>query len=227
MCNGAGFLVFDVPVGDPNFGQLSPCVCKSEQREERQREELYRASNLQAFSTKTFDNFNQNLLASPSVFIRARQYARQPQGWLLFTGPVGTGKTHLAAAIANAAVQQGTNVLFTVVPDLLDYLRSTFGPHTESSYDDRFEMVRNVALLVLDDLGTENTTAWAREKLFQIINHRYNYAMSTVFTTNQDLDKLDERIRSRICDRVLCEAYLFKGVDVRTLGSHERYKPYR
>ena len=91
-------------------------------------------------------------------------------------------------------------MLFTIVPDLLDHLRSTFGPSSEVEYDERFETIRDVALLVLDDLGTENTTAWAREKIYQIINHRYNYQLPTVMTTNVWPHGIEPRVASRLAE---------------------------
>jgi DNA replication protein DnaC len=110
------------------------------------------------------------------------------------------GKTHLAAAIANEALDRGEAVLFAVVPDLLDHLRATFGPQSTVGYDERFELVRTVSLLILDDLGTESTTPWAREKLYQLINHRYNYRLATVITTNLKPEVIEPRIYSRLCD---------------------------
>ena len=56
---------------------------------------------------------------------------------------------------------------------------------------------------MLDDLGTQNTTAWAREKLFQIINYRYTHKLPTVVTTNIGLNEIDERVSSRLQDREL------------------------
>src|SRR6185312_15652596 len=86
-------------------------------------------------------------------------YAQNPDGWLMLTGSFGCGKTHLAAAIANyVAHSQVTFPLFAVVPDLLDYLRAAFAPDQGQSYDNRFNEIRNSSLLVLDDLGTENST---------------------------------------------------------------------
>jgi DNA replication protein DnaC len=91
-------------------------------------------------------------------------------------------------------------VLFTIIPDLLDHLRATFGPQSTVAYDERFELVRNVPLLILDDLGTESATPWAREKLYQLINHRYNERLATVITTNLKPEAIEPRIYSRLCD---------------------------
>jgi DNA replication protein DnaC len=91
-----------------------------------------------------------------------------------------------------------------VVPDLLDYLRAAFSPSSEVSYDRLFDEIRSANLLVLDDLGAQNTTPWAREKLFQILNHRYNAELVTVITSSLSVDELDPRIRTRLLDRRLC-----------------------
>ena len=95
--------------------------------------------------------------------------------------------------IANRAIERGQPVLFIVVPDLLDYLRATFGPNSTASYDERFDKVRNAPLLILDDLGTQSSTSWAQEKLYQILNHRYNARLPTVITTATPIDDLDPR----------------------------------
>ena len=73
-------------------------------------------------------------------------------GWLLLMGTYGCGKTHLAAAIANFAVQMGVPTLFLTVPDLLDWLRFSYG-NSETNFETRFDEIRNIQLLVLDDLG--------------------------------------------------------------------------
>jgi DNA replication protein DnaC len=108
--------------------------------------------------------------------------------------------------------------MFAVVPDLLDHLRATFEPSRGIDYDDRFNKIRNTFLLVLDDLGTENTTPWAREKLYQIVNHRYNERLPTVITTNQPDSAIDERILSRMLDRSLSDRLNFTGDDYRRRG---------
>ncbi|NJM07968.1 ATP-binding protein [Candidatus Gracilibacteria bacterium] len=117
--------------------------------------------------------------------------------------PCGGGKTYLAAAIAHAAVAHAIPTLFVVVPDLLDRLRATFRPASAVAYDQLFDQVRSVGLLVLDDLGTEHATPWAREKLYQIVNHRYNHRLATVFTSNVRLEQHDPHIVSRLHDAVL------------------------
>jgi DNA replication protein DnaC len=184
--------------------------------EESRLARLQRYSNLGALTRLTFDNLIPDGLSDdPSNKERFRgafqavvAFVKDPQGWLILTGPSGCGKTHLAAAIANYRHQQGYPAFFQVVPDLLDHLRSAFNPNSDITYDALFEQVQNAPLFILDDLGTQSTTPWAQEKLFQIINHRFNARLPTVITTNKSLDELDERWRTRLTDPSLAQVYL-------------------
>ncbi len=142
-----------------------------------------------------------------NVVRTAQGFAEMPEGWLVLIGTYGCGKTHLAAAIANYEVSKRHPALFVVVPDLLDHLRATFNPQSAISYDKLFEQVRKAPLLILDDLGTESATSWAKEKLYQLLNHRYNARLPTVITTGKLIDDLDPRIRSRILDRSRCQIW--------------------
>jgi DNA replication protein DnaC len=208
ICGGMGFVTKNVPLDHPDFGKAFPCVCQHEAIEARKKAHLYAISNLAVLADKTFDTFlsersdlrEGQLTSLQNAYDLAREYAIEPQGWLVFEGGFGSGKTHLAAAIANYRLSQGEDVLFITAPDLLDHLRSTYGPSSEVNYDDLFDRVRNVSLLVLDDLGAESSTAWALEKLYQLINHRYTHRLCTIFTTNKALDDIDPRVRSRLKD---------------------------
>jgi DNA replication protein DnaC len=218
-CKGAGFVRIDAPVDSPNFSRLIPCVCKQDERWARSDRDKRRYSNLDLIEGWEFATFDPGVAGTHDAHAIARAYADDPHDWLVFVGPYGCGKTHLAAAIANYARRElSMSPIFAVVPDLLDYLRSTFAPDSDTTYESRFDAVRSTDLLILDDLGTENTTPWAREKLFQIVNHRYMERLPTVFTTNVDLDALDGRVRSRICDRDLSTLIFFDADDYRMRG---------
>ena len=127
----------------------------------------------------------------------AQAFADNPQRWLAITGPSGCGKTHLAAAIANRCIANGMPTFWAIVPELLDHLRATFGPTSDVTYDELFERVKNASLLMLDDLSLHSATPWAKEKLFQILNHRFNARFPTVVTTIS-IDDLDERLQTRL-----------------------------
>ncbi len=216
ICLDAGYVRLDVPLGDPAFGKPVPCACKERQIEERRRGDLRRLSSLDPFFDKTFDAFDPTIQGVREAFEAARAFAADPGGWLVLSGPHGVGKTHLAAAIANHHLAQGNAVFFSIVPDLLDHLRAAFAPTSELPYDELFDKIREAGLLVLDDLGAENSTAWATEKLFQLINYRYNFRMPTVITTNARLaTQMDDRIRSRLSDLSLVRHCVVKAQDYR------------
>jgi DNA replication protein DnaC len=226
ICGGVGYLRQDVPLGDEKFGRLVPCVCRGDRIVENARQRLYDLSNLQRLSHLTFENFSptgnpqaaflapQEKKSLDEALAACQQYAELQDGWLLIEGAYGCGKTHLAAAIANSAAGRGTPTLFITVPDLLDSLRFAYNS-TETTFEQRFEEIRNAALLVLDDFGTQNATPWAQEKLFQIINYRYINKQPTVITTNLVLDEIEARIRSRLQDSLFVKHLRITAPDFR------------
>ncbi|MFC1898863.1 ATP-binding protein [Chloroflexota bacterium] len=158
----------------------------------------------------TFDQFQMrvNLTAEQrqnleAVFHLAMDFAKSPEGWLVFMGVTGCGKTHLAAAIANYRYQAKQPALFIVVPEFLDHLRSTFNPDSKVSYDQLFETVKLAPLLIMDDFGEQSTTPWAREKLYQVINYRYNARLATVITTRYSLQEILEEIEGSVSSRLV------------------------
>jgi len=130
----------------------------------------------------------------------SQTFAQDPQFFFTLLGEPGCGKTHLAAAIANTCLQRGLTVCFAVVPDLLDALRATFEKKSPVSYEDLVQAYLTVDLLIMDDMGTQYETEWAREKIYQIVNHRYNQRQAMVVTTNNIPAYLDPRLRSRLFD---------------------------
>ncbi len=234
VCGGLGLITLDVPVGHPDFGKAFPCVCQADTVKSRKADQLRKISNLDAYADKTFSTFEidyslieegeQDLIQEfPDVsekrhFTEAQRrqikiaaeqalrFAKDPQGWLLLQGTYGTGKTHLAIAIANWRLERGEPVLFITAPDLLDHLRAAFGPTSEAAFDERFEQLRTAPLLILDDLGAESPTPWALEKLYQLVGYRHAMRLPTVITTNRELESLDARILTRLTDRGLTQS---------------------
>jgi DNA replication protein DnaC len=230
ICGGMGVVRYNLPVGDPNFGKLFRCPNYHVTLDEDRKEKLRKLSNLHVHEDKTFATFRTD---DPTLTPSQRQslevalglamsYADEPRGWLLMEGMYGCGKTHLAAAIGNARLEQGDIVLFVTSPDLLDHLRGTYGPSSEVDYDEMFDRVRNAPILIIDDLGVENPSHWAQEKLFQLLNHRYSAKLPTVITTNADLDLLDPRVRSRLLDDNLISRVRITAPDYRTPAQSQR-----
>ncbi len=210
ICGGIGYLRRELPINHPDFGKIIPCSCRSEAITQSARSRLFRMSSLEALNELRFENFEKRgrvglgQLQGDSIengFNQALNFAQNREGWLLLMGRYGCGKTHLAAAIANHVIEEDISTIFLTVPDLLDWLRYAYSSSgMEISFEERFEEIREIPLLILDDFGTQNATAWAQEKIFQIMNHRYVNHLPTVVTSNNPITDFEGRIRSRLQD---------------------------
>jgi DNA replication protein DnaC len=230
ICQGLGYVRAHVPVDHRDFGKLVPCTCRMDELAQQRVSTLRALSELDVLERMTFETFAPEGHGLPPdkranlrwAYDEALAFAQDPEGWLVLKGGYGCGKTHLAAAIANFCVERGRPVLFITVPDLLDHLRATFAPSDRDEYslpfEARFRDIRTAAVLILDDLGTESATPWAREKLYQVFNYRYNAQLATVITTNHDLEDIPLRIRSRIVDPDLTKVVSITAPDYRRSG---------
>ena len=174
-----------------------------------------------SFSLDRFDPAGRGLRGDPrrnleSAFRLAKQWSSAPDGWLVYFGKNGCGKTHLAAGIAAERLKQGDTVAFANVPDLLDELRATFSPGADERFDYRFGRLLEVEVLILDDLGAHQNSAWAEEKLYQLLNHRHLRRLPTIVTTNCELKEMQPRIASRLADLQASTVYQITAPDYRT-----------
>ena len=149
----------------------------------------------------------------------------------MFYGATGTGKTLLAAIVAQEKMKRGVSVIFVSVPDLLMDIRESFGTGKTGEI---LRSVQQVPCLVFDDLGAERMNEWVAEQVFSVINYRYNHDLQTIITTNYGLKALagrmataikgkdsegdvqSKRIISRICE--MCYIVEVGGRDFRMRG---------
>ncbi len=204
-----------MPDGKPDYSRTVPCACvKNEKAGERQ-VRLKKYSNLGSLARFTFENLMPEGRSSHKrsqekfalAFKAAQAFAADPDGWLVLGGPSGSGKTHLAAAIVNERIRQGQPAFYITTPDLLDRIRASFGPDSDMPYDEFFESLKAAPLLVLDDLGVQSSTAFAKEKLDQVISSRFNTGLPTVVVAAVPLESLDDRLRTRLTDTRLCQVF--------------------
>ena len=151
-----------------------------------------------------------------------RSFCEDPVGWLVLVGGVGCGKTHLLAACANELLARGRHPLYVVVPDFLDYLRAAYEDDEEfggerADVSERMRQAIRADVLLLDDLGAEKRTAWTDERLYMVLNARYNAGTPTVVATNlpPDAGVVEERIASRLRDVALSRVLVLVGEDFR------------
>jgi DNA replication protein DnaC len=209
-CAGAGYYLLAVPMHDPRFGQLQPCSCPAYTQHRARRQAALLASfqsELGLLADCRLDTFD---LARPPATMKPAErtslaaahaacvaYLTQPgPDWLYLFGPVGSGKSHLAAAVAWELAARDLAVVYRSVPDLIDLIRAGY---RSGDYDARLDAVQAAPVLVLDDLGTESDSA--STLLFQIIEYRSKQPTRTLITSNLTLAQIEERIRSRIAGR--------------------------
>jgi DNA replication protein DnaC len=122
--------------------------------------------------------------------------------YLLKSHP-GTGKSYMTACLINDLIKQYIDCVYVIVPDLIAYIKDTYNKNNINTEENFIYTLNNCSSLVLDDLGAENTTETAKEKLFRIINNRYNSNKFTIFITNETSKNLQERLGERTLSRIL------------------------
>lgn len=180
---------------------------------ERYQELIFKARLQQAgvgrrFLNATLDNYETTTPAQRKALKKAKAY--KFENGLLISGPVGTGKTHLAVSILREALKRDMKCSFVEVPALLDSIRSSFKTGKAPRGLD-------ATFLVLDDLGAEKVTDWVKEQLYLIVNERYLSMQPTVITTNCSLEELEANVSQRIVSRILdmTDGILLAGDDYR------------
>ena len=162
-------------------------------------EKLFKQSNVTKRGLKrTFETFITNE-ENKKVFIMAKNYADNWEKYksegtgLIFIGRYGTGKTHLAFAIANSLLIQGVPVIYETFINLMEKLKESYN-NNNLNYYEILKLYCNCDLLIIDDLGKERLSEWVLEKLFQIINARYENMLPIIITTNYREHDLIKRL---------------------------------
>ena len=146
---------------------------------------------------------------------------KQGKGLLLY-GSVGRGKTYAACEVANALVDKGYSVLVTNFSRILNTLQSTF------EKQEYIDSLNDFSLLVIDDLGIERSTEYAKEQVYNVIDSRYRAGLPMIITTNlsiEDIKNPTDIENGRIYDRIIerCFPVEFKGQNRRHKAVRESY----
>lgn len=153
-----------------------------------------------AESQKTIDNALQIINVYLEDF---GEYHEQGKGLYLWSNEKGSGKTRMAASIANELIKEH-QVKFATSMAILNEIRATWDKSKEYSESQLLDDLVNTDILIIDDFGTEQVKDWINEKFYHIINERYINQKVTIYTSNSEVEKLqyDRRIIDRVRERV-------------------------
>jgi len=239
LCEGTGWVL--VATGGKSVARR--CDCFYERKTQALWEQARIPRRYQNCSLGNFEVHNdshKDALKISRKFVS--NYPAQEIG-LLFIGPCGVGKTHLAVAIIRELIEKkNAACTFYDFRELIRDIQSTFTPDSSLSEAEILAPVFDAGVLVLDELGAKRPTAWVEEMVFYIINQRYNQKKPTIFTSNYlDIDEVEEgrdgldkrkddslvsrigyRLRSRLYE--MCKVVNMQGEDYRKLVKQASYR---
>lgn len=190
---------------------FSECQCRKKEMNQRR---MAFANIPSAFCDMRLNTFNTSVykLEQSRIIIHLAckciaEYLRdfeweysQGRGLYLFSEVKGSGKTRMAASIANELVDRGYQVKFALSAEILQEIKRTWDRENNLSESRLLNQLQETEILIIDDFGMEQAAAWINEKFYQIINGRYVDRRVTIFTSNYSLRQLkyNDRITSRI-----------------------------
>lgn len=220
--------------GDTGYRDGRVCQCLRMYYAREQQRELSRMLDLgnQSFDSFDLDWYSDRLAPGQPKSARqhmeervyetcvdyAHRFGRKMNNLLLFGAP-GLGKTHLSAAIAREVSGKGFSVVYDTAGHVFERFEVQKFNREGEEADSDVARVLNCDLLILDDLGTEMTTAFVQSALYQIVNTRLMEKRSTIISTNLSPDKLAQRYTPQLASRIEGEYQLlpFVGEDIRKL----------
>lgn len=178
--------------------------------DDKQRKALDRAGIPLRFRGRSFENYEADTAAKLAAFNVAKAFAENFQDnyeagrCLIFSGKTGTGKTHLANAIANQIIKQGWSPFFITVRELVGTVKATWSKRSDKT---ELQVIRDFVrehLLIIDEIGVQFDSDAERMILFDVINGRYEEQRPTIILSNYPIDSTDgPSIRKVLGDRVL------------------------
>lgn len=213
------------------------CECESAKKEEEdaERKQMAYENRIQDLRRMGFPdaemmqwNFANDDMENEQLTKAMKRYVenfaelkKQGKGLLLY-GSVGRGKTYSACEVANALIDKGYSVLVTNFSRVLNTLQSTY------EKQDYIDSLNDFSLLVIDDLGIERSTEYAKEQVYNIIDSRYRAGLPMIITTNLSIDNIKNPTdieNGRIYDRIIekCFPIEVKGVNRRHKAVRESY----
>lgn len=217
------------------------CKCKKEElkQKEEQEEKLRKQESLkklfnnslmdEKFVKETFENWDDSK-GNNSLKLIAEKYCnkfseakKNGLGFMFFGNP-GNGKTYTANCIANYLIKKEYPVICVSINGLLERIKKTYSTWGQEGEDTILKGLANADLLIIDDLGTEQSSNWAVSKVYNIIDSRYRKGLPLIITTNFSMEDLKEKYGYRTADRIteMCTPIHNKGKSIRQEKSKEK-----
>jgi len=187
ICGGSGWKVTE----REGISGAERCTCASQGREERNLERanippLYRNASVDNFMLPSDNPVARSGLASVVLTVKAymREFPGVPKPGLMFMGPPGTGKTHLAVSVLRGLVGRGFEGIFFDFLSLLNRIRTGYDQASGTMDREAYRSALDAEILLLDDLGSDSISNWALDTITSIMTHRCNNLKATIVTTN-------------------------------------------
>ncbi|MGB7267760.1 MAG: ATP-binding protein [Terracidiphilus sp.] len=248
ICGGVGL----VRVMDAAGHWVSrPCDCQEAERELRRLKAAHIPARYRDCTLDTFEIYHEADRSLAEALLTARRFVEEYPAstagkGLMFTGPMGVGKTHLAVGVLQRFVREhGVKGLFCDYRELLKSIQNSYNPEVKTTELELLKPVFAAEVLVLDDLGAQKPNEWVWDTVALILNTRYNDRQTTIITTNYaDLptgagarfdrngakpavledtlgDRIGDRMRSRLAE--MCIPVKMTGKDCRQTVKQARF----
>lgn len=188
-----------------------PCKCREKAVKARrirfaELPDVFRDKTLKAFSVSVYETQESKEKVRTACRI-IKEYLdmfdeaqETGMGLYIYSSAKGSGKTRMAASIANELMERDCSVKFSTSTRILNEIRSSYDRESRYTESQLMDALITAPVLIIDDFGVENVTPWVKDKFYDIVNERYINKRVTIFTSNQSLRDLayDDRITNRI-----------------------------
>ncbi|NCG34729.1 MAG: ATP-binding protein [Dehalococcoidales bacterium] len=199
ICNSAKWIIEN--------NETIPCSCQTSIKDNLDYKIRLKYSGLEQLVEYDLKNFKvdgskgkTDATKLRSFLSLAKDFSKNPMGWLVINGPTGTGKTHLAAGIALKCVENGNPVIFKSIQEVIDIITNS------GSEEDSYKDLIDYPFLIIDDYGNQNYSDWIEEKIDHLFTHRYTRKLPTVIVLSKNLFDLNDRVQMRFSDPNLVQS---------------------